>query len=487
MSMFRSYLKAQAFHEGRAQPSATVRHVHLSHAPLVFVPLRMAGEAAAPLGAMVGCDRAAPTLLVVPQPRNRELRFAFATELAAVVLPYIERFAGETETVEAKTPYERCLDAPQILVPNPRGVAFSRLLGRSTRFRRTSGPYAVPPSVPAFGQWLTFLAERAEHAGSSMFLAMTDVLAAHWVTGQSGVEDGTLAALLAWIAPPAGSTGHEAAAESEDPTRTPPAGPDTDPEFDRKVLQPAIDAYDASGSPERVEEALRRHLQPTWDLMWRAVDLLRGLPEAAGVSGRWERDRTALAREVARLGENPTPQGRWDSPVAAARRLAALEIAQQTYEAARAFDDPLAMAEYRVEGAAFAGEVVAVEADRRIVPPGGKRAVPRPLVTVRTGDPVRLAPGTRVFSPARRTQRKAEIVSVAGDTVTIQINDGMGQGREPAPGSVPSLGEVVCYTDLDPGGGRTPPLPALSDTPWTHGGPPEPYVPTDEDAQESWS
>lgn len=30
-------------------------------------------------------------------------------------------------------------------------------------------------------------------------------------------------------------------------------------------------------------------------------------------------------------------------------------------------------------------------------------------------------------------------------------------------------------------------FPEREETPWTHGGPPEEYVPTDQDAQEEWS
>jgi hypothetical protein len=486
MSTFRSFLKARARCEGRAQPVAIVRHVHLADEPLVFVPLRMAGEAVAPLGAMVGTDPAAPVLLCVPQPRDRDLRFAFVAELAAVVLPYIERCTAQIEQVEARTPYLRALSAPQILVPNTGGIAFTRLLGRSSRFRRTEGPHAVDPSVPLLGRWLTFLHARSEFSGSALLLAMTDLLAAHWVTGQSTVEDANLGALLGWIDPPYGMTGAQAAAAAEDPLRSPPAGPDTDPEFDRRILSPAIAAYERSGSAGQVRAALRDQLEPTWRAMWRAVELLRGLPEAAIAPARWERDRVALAEESERIAQGGRPQGRFDSAVAAALRLAELEAAQQSHEAARAFDDPLVMAEYRTEGVAFAGEAVEVDADRKIVPPGRKRAVPRPLVTVRTADPVRLAPGTRVFSPSRPRQ-EAQIISAADGALVVQINSGMGQGATPAPGSVPVVGESVCYTSLNPAGGRRPPLPTLDDTPWTHGGPPQEYVPTDEDAEEDWS
>ncbi|WP_214103528.1 hypothetical protein [Acrocarpospora catenulata] len=478
MSLLRSYLKVAAVRDGRAQRATTVRHVHLADAPLVFVPLRLAGEAAAPLAAMVGDDRAHPHLLVVTNPRNRDERFAFMAELAEVVVSYIERFTTQVEMSDTRTPYERCLDAPQILVPNPAGVAFTRLLGRSTRFRKIEGPHAVPPRVPLLGRWLTFLHDRSEFADSAMLLAMTGLLSEHWVTGQSAAEDAKLSTQLAWIDPPHGLTGAEAAVQAEDPLRSPPAGPDTDPGFDHAVLQPLIGGY---GVTAQLREALHEQLEPTWNDMWQAVDLLRPLPEGASVAARWERDRAALAWHQRWLTDGGLPQGRLDSAVAAARRLATLEAAQQSYEANRAFDDPLVMADYRAAGVAFAGRVIAVEADRKITPPGGKRAVLRPLVSVRTDDSVRLSPGTRLLSPARPKQ-KAHLESVEGDVAVLQLNGGLGKGT-----TLPGVGEIICYADLDPEGHRHPSLPDLADTPWTHGGPPAEYVPTDEDAQEVWS
>src|SRR5690606_3995796 len=144
-------------------------------------------------------------------------------------------------TERSRETRERFVAAPQILVPNRGGIGFVRLFGRSTRFRRTTGEYAVDPSVPVLGQWLTFFAERTEHPGSCMLLAATDALALHWATGQSAVEDQNLASLVGWISPPAGLSGPEAAALAEDPVECPPAGPATDPSFDNEVLAPLIE------------------------------------------------------------------------------------------------------------------------------------------------------------------------------------------------------------------------------------------------------
>jgi hypothetical protein len=99
VSAISSYAKALAVAAGRAIPIATRRHVYISDRPLVLVPLALAGEANAPLAAMIGTDLEGPTVLVVPQPRNRDLRFAFAASLADIVLDYVRSCAGRSEII----------------------------------------------------------------------------------------------------------------------------------------------------------------------------------------------------------------------------------------------------------------------------------------------------------------------------------------------------------------------------------------------------
>ncbi|MFI6503130.1 hypothetical protein [Nonomuraea typhae] len=474
MSLLTSLARLRALQEGRAQPIATVRHCHLSDRPMVLIPLKLSGEAAAPLAAMLGTDRERPRLLTVPQPRNRDLRFAFTADLAGLLLPYLESFTADTETVERKNadPYERALDAPQLLIPNRTGVAFTALLGRSTRFRRTDGPYPVPEGVPLLGRWLTYLAERAAYPGSALTLAVTEEVARHWATGQSALEDANLAALMAWVE-------GRPSDEAEDPLVWPPAGPATDPGFDAEVLAPAIE----DGSPERVTEALRTQLEPTWRLVWQAYDLLRALPEGASVAQRWELDRGSFSGFATQLAEGAPPQARRDGAVAAASRLSRMERAQASYDVQRAYDDPLIMAEYRLAGEAFAGEVVQTEPDR--TEGEGRSRKLRPLVVVKTDDQVRLAPGSALGTPQRKGQG-AELVAAEGGLVTLKITKGMGRAKTPAPGSVPEVGERVCYTALTDDFQGAAALPEPEATPWTHGGPPLEYVPNDEDAREAW-
>ncbi|WP_327092886.1 hypothetical protein OIE66_20255 [Nonomuraea sp. NBC_01738] len=475
MSLLTSLAKLRALRTERAQPIATVRHCHVSARPMVFIPLKLAGEAAAPLAAMLGDDREAPRLLVVTQPRNRDLRFAFAAELAGLLLPYIEGFAAESETVERKNadPYERALDAPQLVLPNRAGAGFTALLGRSTRFRSADGPYAVPEGVPMLGRWLTYLAERAAFPGSSLALCATEELGRHWASGQSALEDANLASISAWI------TGGDPD-DAEDPLIWPPAGPATDPGFDAEVLAPAIE----SGSPERVTEALRTQLEPTWRLVWQALDLLRDLEPGASVAQRWEHDRGSFSGMAQGVAEGSPPQARRDGAVAAAAKLSRMERAQASYDVQRAYDDPLVMAEYRLSGEAFAGEVVS--ADPEHSEGEGRSRKLRPLVVVKTDDQVRLAPGSTLGTPQRRGQG-AELVEARDGLITIKITKGMGRGRTPTPGAVPEPGERVCYSALADDFQGAAALPEAEATPWTHGGPPRQYLPDDDDAREEWS
>ncbi|GGR35629.1 hypothetical protein GCM10010497_43010 [Streptomyces cinereoruber] len=512
MSLISTLARMEAVESGRARPLATVRHRRVSERPLVLVPLTTAGEAGAPLGALVGTDPGEPRLLVVPQPRDRDLRFTFLADLAEEVLPYVDAFTDAVELVErnetdaetgkkVRVEVELCADAPQLIVPSRAGIEYVRLLGRSTRFRRTAEqdpetPFPAPPRVPLLGRWLTHFGERARVPGSSLLLAATDLLNRHWATGQSSLEDQHLGALLAWIDPADGVPGREGALRAEagrderGQLFCPPAGPATDPAFDNRLLAPAIERYDrarqASGAaedPEAAERALgellaaerevRRlvvsQLKPTWDAVWRAVGLLRELPEGARVADRWTRDRWSFTAHRDRVAAGEPPQPRRDDAVTAAQKLAAREQAQGQLEAQEALDDPLVLAGRRLAGEAFAAEVVEVV----MAWTESKRPAPRPLLTVRTDDRPHLAERVKVYRSLEGKPQAAEFVRYEEDgSLVLRVLDRMGRSKEPAEGSVPEKGERIAWTlfEHDQRGG--PKLPDPEETPWTHGGPP---------------
>jgi hypothetical protein len=156
--------------------------------------------------------------------------------------------------------------------------------------------------------------------------------------------------------------------------------------------------------------------------------------------------------------------------------------------AQRAFDDPLVMAEYRMTGEAFAGQVVAAEPDR--VDATGRRRVLRPRITVETADTGFAGQDATLTSPSRPNQ-KARVVAVTPvedrTRMLLELQGGMGRSLTPEPGSVPGVGEAVCYATFSDAYQPPPAFPEPEDTPWTHGGPPPQYVPSAEDAREDWS
>jgi hypothetical protein len=461
MSTLAALAKAEAAATGRAVPVATVRHVHVSDRPLVLIPLAMASEANAPLAAMVGCRRSDPALLVVAQPHNRDQRFAFAAELGDLLCAYVEAHTAVAEPVAVDRGRDvryRYADAPQLWVPNPGGVEFLRLFGRSTRFRSTEDG----PAVPLLGRWLTFLANAAEMPGSALLVTAVQALALHWASGQSSAEDAHLGSLLAWI-----GTGAAAARAAE---AGPAAGPATDPSFDNDVLAPMIE----SGNADELTTVLREQLTPVWEQMWRVLDLLRALPAGARVGSRWDSDRDAFSGFVQYLADGGPPQPRRDGAVAAAARLHQLEAAAARYEVQRAFDDPLVMAQHRLTGTAFAGDVTLAQPDR--IDDTGRRPVLRPRLLLRTDEPVRVEPGAALTSPARPAQ-KATVVTItpvgAGRTdVLLELSGGMGRRLAAEPGTVPGVGERLILTTLSEAFRPAAAFPDPADTPWTHGGPP---------------
>jgi hypothetical protein len=483
MSIWVAAARLEAAERRIAEPIAAYHHRRLTDRPLVIIPLFLTGEASAPLAVAIGSARSERQILTVPQPRSLQQRDVLVTRLAQIIMAYVDAHTSARSTrVDTKgKEHSWYTNAPQIIVPNPAGITALAHIGRMTRFSRVDGPYALDPIVPRCGCWLTFFADRGEQAGSALLTSATDLLCEQWATGQSPEEDTSLPALLAWIDPPEGFDALEAARTTEDPLLVPPAGPATDPGFDNAHLEGAMSAYDKAHraddqraqreAVERLTDALTTQLAPTWESVWNAISLLRALPEAPSAAARWLTDCEAFTTYSDYLESGGLPQPRRDSPRAAAERLARLEQAQTEYDARRALEDPMILAERRCEGEAFTGTVTTREPDRTETS-GKNRTVLRPRFTLTTQDPLRLGSGSGLLaSPGMPQGHRAKIIAIAADkgvsTVTLEVTKGMGTPKKPTPGTVPDIGREVSYT-LAPDYRPTPKFPPAEQTPWTH-------------------
>lgn len=462
MSTVDAVLRLRAVESKSAQRRTTKRHRHIDDEPLVVVAYRMAGESAAPLGIMFGTSHEAPTLLVAPEPRSRQIRFReVLNPFSAAVVQYVN---GRGVTRAREGNYTVCQRAPQVIVPNSATAEFiAPLLGRSLRYLRTDGEYAVPVDTVLAGAHLTWLGQQAELPGSSVVLAATELLRQHWVCGLSDLESEDLHVQLGWIDPPAALSGADGAAAIEaerfDGT-VPAAGPTPDPSWDRDVLEPLVAEFnevrarrdDAATVGELggdIVNAVESALSSSWDATWKSIDLVRSLPPAASIANRWATDRRDFTSHIGRVESGEARFRTRDSVKQAAYNVSRREGAQSTLEASEALDDPLVMARAIGDGAALAGTVTFVE---------------KPWVELELTAPCPVPIGTELWwteQPSKCSVWIREMTAVEPFTVRLETNKGKTKW-------FPELGYRAVYSSFTTNSIPSPPLPA--EVPWSHSG-----------------
>ena len=210
MDAFLAHQRLSAAATRTAQPIASRRHRHVSTRPMVLCCYHLAGDPGAPLAFLYGTDNSSPNLVVIGEPRNRDLRFRELECLARGINQYLNQFRARTVVLDrdgrpklSREGEVRTLadDAPQLVVPNAATADWLTVLARSTVWLRTDGDYAVDPELPRFGAHLTHLTEHRAIPGSANIVAATKLLDLHWTSGQTDYEDANLATLLSWIDP----------------------------------------------------------------------------------------------------------------------------------------------------------------------------------------------------------------------------------------------------------------------------------------------
>ncbi|MBL4844229.1 MAG: hypothetical protein JKY65_01775 [Planctomycetes bacterium] len=386
-------LIAEARAKKRAIRSALRRHIHLTRDPLGIVLWQLGAEPFTAAATAWGFGPKEPQVSVPGEPRNRTLSFRALLRLAKDFNPWFE--SGQRPDGKTRS------DLPQIVVPNRGTLTLLRRLGRRLAFLPTTGEWAADPELVRMGKHLAFLSEHARTPGQSLVVVLTDLLSTHWATELSSMEAQSLPALEAWIEPPKGMSGYDAARAAERLEIGPVPGLSED-----EVMDGLLDRFNEERDRETdesivgplrkpIEKHYRKLVQRGWPFIWRVLKRERGLSEAASVSRRWTEDKRAidwhLEWVVLKGGHLSTRY----THKRAAITLRRWEDAQSQLGAERALDDPLRMIASMLKNEAVVGVVVNVDEENR--EQGPVKLVRRPVVTLETERPCTMPIGKKLW------------------------------------------------------------------------------------------
>jgi hypothetical protein len=307
------------------------------------------------------------------------------------------------------------------------------------------------------GQHLLFLSRHRAVPGQQLLLSMTGLLRGHWTTPQSQLEQMSLAALDAYVEPPAGVHGFRAALAAERiPVGPVPVNEDDD-------LEPLVEAFNRKrgGATDRslllplltpFEAHYRPLVDETYRLVWRCRDREAEWKEAPAVERRWKEDLEAYTGHLdwsAQAGRRRARQ----TARQAAMTLRRLESAQTLVEAEEACDDALRKA--------VLGTVVAINDEH--YEQGPKKKVRRPIVTLRVADQCLMPVGKQLWWAASPSGKPFVVHSTRRDhsgwLVVLKLETSWNV-------PLPAVGSEACFSihNVDP----TWQAPLPDKAPWCH-------------------
>jgi hypothetical protein len=451
---------------GKAVPTALRCHRHIAAGPAMIVPFRIGGESFAVSALAMGFSRTDFDPLVVPDPRNRALFFDRITPFARKFDEWFMSFASQRDEDGIAT------NAPQLVMPNRASASLLAAVGR--RLAYIDASYSVDPAVTATGRHFQFLKDHLRVPGQQLVLSLTDILASHWATAQTPGERLSLPALAAWIQPPPGIHGFDAAvaAEADDGVGPLlPASRDIELFGLVEAYAAALKAGDAAAACS-AEIGIHAHwtqvLGSAWGICWDALAQIRNLPLAPSTRQRWRQDCEAYTRHAewqrtgGRRRVRPTVRQ-------AAETHSRLEAAAAMLTTQEAIDDPLRMAPYVLRDEAIIGTVVAIDPENVERSPGGQRRR-YPLVTLETPQPCGVAVGKQLWWTADPNKERPWIVREVVQPrrpsqrwrITLRrAKAATNQTR------LPTIQEDAAYSVLNLTDYQTR-FPGEADMPWTH-------------------
>ena len=367
--------RLRAFEQGRPMPKGETKHFALVDDPnlLIVAFLRMGGESR-PWGIAYGHPNEEPTVLTVPEGRNRDLVADMCAEFAPVLLDHF-RTPGYVAT--EPTGWEELAPLRQLWLPNASHLDMLHHLAYAYTFTRWGA--GARGRLNAFGRLCGWLHREATRPGQQHTMVATGALRDAYAFPAQDIRQGHLGFLLAWLQGTGGRADrHQAATEAERIAISTTLDPSVERDETESLVEAWHKARDA-GETERMDDAsqslalvLGRELLHRWSLTAAAVEALRsdtrrtnaGVPTLVieGLKEQWYQH----TRQELNIGDDADGPALVASPetdrypAAAGSRYQVHLSSADLQESVLLHDDTEMQAEAIANGEAFRGTIVDV-------------------------------------------------------------------------------------------------------------------------------
>ena len=240
----------------------------------------MGGESS-PWGIAWGTPAGDPTILSVPEPRNRDRVAQMATDFAPVLLAHLfhpEHSDIQIYSIDEQRPLR------QVWLPNASHVDMLHHLAYTYTFARKGEPGRIP-LLNALGRAAGWLFREYNRPGQMTLLAASEALKESFTFPSEDVRQGHLGYLLAWLETDGGRDARLAAAANAEEQSI---STTLNPAIERDDLEGLVERYgeaERSGKPTEMKGAandiagiLGRELTRRFELTARAINWLRHDP-----------------------------------------------------------------------------------------------------------------------------------------------------------------------------------------------------------------
>jgi hypothetical protein len=400
--------RLRSYDEGKPLPRGSTMHFSIAaDADMLIVAfVRMGGESR-PWGIAFGHPGEEPTLLSVPEGRNRDLVADMCAEFAPTLLRHFE---APRYVVSPPASLDALTTLRQLWLPNSSHLDMLHHLAYAYTFTRWGA--GKRGRLNAFGRLCGWLHREASRPGQQHVMVATEQLRDAFTFPTQSLRQGHLGFLLAWLQAHGDRESRMAAAMTAEKRSM---SSTLDPAYERDRTEKLLDAWTQArresdsarleGTGAEIADVLKPELMHRYHLTEQAVATLRRdpRPENAGVSVlkqealkeqwyQYMRGELAVAEGAEIDGPVFVASPETDrSPAAAGSRYQVYLASAELEDSLLLHDDRELQAEAIAAGDAFRGTIVLVIDEAQ-----GRGTTPVWRIEDPIGGPLRLRPNSRI-------------------------------------------------------------------------------------------